>query len=37
MVVSFEVDEGSMEHFPARHDHDVEADSNFVTPEDLSC
>jgi hypothetical protein len=37
MVVSFEVGEGSMKHFPARHDDDVETASHFVTPENLSC
>ena len=37
MVVSFKVGEGSMEHFPARYDHDVETGSHFVTPENLSC
>ena len=36
MVVSFEVGEGSIEHFPARHDDNVEAGSHFVTPEELS-
>jgi len=36
VVVSFEVGEGSIEHFPARHDNNVEAGSHFVTPEELS-
>jgi hypothetical protein len=37
MVVSFEIREGGMKHFPARHDHNVDTGSHFVTPENLSC
>jgi hypothetical protein len=36
VVVSFEVGKGSIEHFPARHDDDVEVGRHFVTPEELS-
>lgn len=35
LVVGFEAGEGDIEHFPARHDHDIETRSNFVTPENL--
>jgi hypothetical protein len=36
VVVGFEDGEGGIEHFPARHDDDVEAGGNLVAPEHLS-
>ena len=36
MVVSIEDGEGGMEHFPARHDDNVEAGGNLVAPEHLA-
>lgn len=35
LVVGFETGEGDIEHFPARHDHDIKTRSNFVAPENL--
>jgi hypothetical protein len=35
-VIGFETDEGSIEHFPARHDDDVEAGGHLVAPEHLT-
>ena len=32
-VVGFEADKGSIEHFPARHDDDVQAGRDLVAPE----
>jgi hypothetical protein len=36
VVVSFEAGEGSIEHFPARYDDDVEAGGHLMTPENLA-
>lgn len=36
VVVSFETGEGDIEHFPARHDHNIKTRSNFVAPVDLA-
>lgn len=36
VVIGFEAGEGGIEHFPARHDDDVEAGGDFMAPEHLS-
>jgi hypothetical protein len=36
VVIGFEGVEGGIEHFPARHDHDVETGGDFMAPEHLS-
>lgn len=36
MEVVFETGEGGIEHFPARHDHDIKTGRDLVTPEDLA-
>ena len=36
LVISFEVGEGRIEHFPPRYDDDVDGGSHLVTPEDLA-
>jgi len=36
MVVGFEAGEGSIEHFPARDDDNVEAGFHLVAPEHLA-
>ena len=36
VIVGFEAGEGGIEHFPARHDDDVEAGGDFMAPEHLS-
>ena len=35
-VIGFEAGEGGIEHFPARHDDDVEPGGGFMAPEHLS-
>jgi len=35
-VIGFKAGEGGIEHFPARHDDDVEAGLDLMTPEDLA-
>jgi hypothetical protein len=35
-VVGFKAGERSIEHFPARHDHDVESGGHAVAPEDFT-
>lgn len=35
-VIGFEAGEGGIEHFPARHDDDVDAGGDFMAPEHLS-
>ena len=37
VVIGFESGEGCIEHFPARHDDDVKAGSQFPPPEQFSC
>jgi hypothetical protein len=36
VVISFEAGEGGIEHFPARHNDDVEAGGHVVAPEHLA-
>lgn len=36
VVIGFEAGEGGIEHFPARHDDDVEAGGDLMAPEHLS-
>ena len=36
VVVGFKSGEGGIEHFPARHDNDIESTGNLVTPEQLA-
>ena len=36
VVIGFEAGEGGIEHFPARHDDDVETGGDFMAPEHLS-
>ena len=36
VVIGFEAGEGGIEHFPARHDDDVDAGGDFMAPEHLS-
>ena len=36
VVIGFEAGEGGIEHFPARHDDNVEAGGDFMAPEHLS-
>lgn len=35
MEIGFKAGEGSIEHFPARYDHDIETVSDLTTPEDF--
>jgi hypothetical protein len=35
-IVTLEARKGRIQHFPARHDNDVQAGSDLMTPEDLS-
>jgi hypothetical protein len=35
-IVSLEAGKGRIKHFPARHDDDVQAGHDLMTPEDLS-
>ena len=37
MVIGFKAGEGGIEHFPARHNNDVEAGVHLVAPEHLAC
>ena len=37
VVIGFETGEGCIEHFPARHDDDIEAGRQLPAPEQLSC
>ena len=36
VIVSFQASEGSIEHFPARYDDNVEPGGHFMTPEHLA-
>jgi hypothetical protein len=35
-VVGFEAGEGGIEHFPARHDNDIDAGGELLPPEHLA-
>jgi hypothetical protein len=35
LIFSFKAGEGGIEHFPARHDDDVEGGGDFMAPEHL--
>jgi hypothetical protein len=36
VIVGFEAGKGSIEHFPARHDHDIKSSGHSVAPEQLA-
>jgi hypothetical protein len=36
VIVGFKAGEGSIEHFPARHDHDIKSGGHFVATEQLA-